>query len=151
MRIETDERQKPREALRQRRQANQERRQANQERRQNRQAMTPEERQQRRDERRKAMQEMCGVDGIFDRVIAATQRLTAVDIPFFSMVWLFLKWSLASIPAMILLGLLGARAWAEGVGGLLTLKLSSLASTLPFALMLLVLLLRPQGLLGDKS
>ena len=50
-----------------------------------------------------------------------------------------------------LLGLVGAQAWAEGVGGLLTLKLSSLASTLPFALMLLVLLLRPQGLLGDKS
>lgn len=50
-----------------------------------------------------------------------------------------------------LLAVVGARAWAEGVGGLLTLKLSSLASTLPFALMLLVLLLRPQGLMGDKT
>jgi branched-chain amino acid transport system permease protein len=46
---------------------------------------------------------------------------------------------------------LGARAWAEGVGGLLTLKLSSLAATLPFALMLLVLLVRPSGLLGEKG
>lgn len=50
-----------------------------------------------------------------------------------------------------LLAVVGARPWAEGVGGLLTLKLSSLASTLPFALMLLVLLLRPQGLMGDKT
>ncbi|MES2937349.1 MAG: branched-chain amino acid ABC transporter permease [Pseudomonadota bacterium] len=47
--------------------------------------------------------------------------------------------------------LLGARAWAEGVGGLLTLKLSSLAATIPFALMLLVLLVRPGGLLGEKG
>jgi len=50
-----------------------------------------------------------------------------------------------------LFAVVGAGAWAEGVGGLLTLKLSSLAATLPFALMLLVLLLRPQGLLGDKT
>lgn len=49
------------------------------------------------------------------------------------------------------LALVGARGWAEGVGGLLTLKLSSLAATLPFALMLLVLLLRPSGLMGDKE
>lgn len=50
-----------------------------------------------------------------------------------------------------LLGLVGARAWAEGVGGLLTLKLSSLAGTIPFALMLIVLLVRPRGLLGEKA
>jgi branched-chain amino acid transport system permease protein len=50
-----------------------------------------------------------------------------------------------------LLAFLGARDWAEGVGGLLTLKLSSLAATLPFALMLLILLLRPSGLMGDKD
>ncbi len=50
-----------------------------------------------------------------------------------------------------LLGLFGARGWAEGVGGLLTLKVSSLAATLPFALMLLVLLVRPSGLLGEKA
>ena len=46
---------------------------------------------------------------------------------------------------------LGARAWAEGIGGLLTLKVSSLAATIPFALMLLVLLVRPSGLLGEKG
>ena len=50
-----------------------------------------------------------------------------------------------------LLGLVGARAWAEHVGGLLTLKLSSLAGTIPFALMLLILLVRPNGLLGEKA
>ena len=50
-----------------------------------------------------------------------------------------------------LLAFVGARDWAEGVGGLLTLKLSSLAATLPFALMLLILLLRPSGLMGDKD
>lgn len=50
-----------------------------------------------------------------------------------------------------LLAVFGARSWAEGVGGLLTLKLSSLAATLPFALMLLVLLVRPSGLLGEKA
>lgn len=51
------------------------------------------------------------------------------------------------------LGLLGAGAgaWAQAVGGLLTLKLSSLAATLPFALMLLILLVRPQGLMGEKA
>ncbi len=50
-----------------------------------------------------------------------------------------------------LFALVGAGAWADSVGGLLTLKLSSLAATLPFALMLIVLLLRPQGLLGEKN
>ena len=50
-----------------------------------------------------------------------------------------------------LLAAVGAGAWAQGVGGLLTLKLSSLAATLPFALMLLVLLVRPGGLMGEES
>ncbi|MBL8303088.1 MAG: branched-chain amino acid ABC transporter permease [Ideonella sp.] len=50
-----------------------------------------------------------------------------------------------------LLALVGARGWAEGVGGLLTLKVSSLAATIPFALMLLILLWRPAGLMGEKA
>ncbi|EON18800.1 inner-membrane translocator [Cupriavidus sp. GA3-3] len=45
----------------------------------------------------------------------------------------------------------GAREWAEQVGGLLTLKVSSLAATIPFALMLLILLVRPSGLMGEKE
>jgi branched-chain amino acid transport system permease protein len=50
-----------------------------------------------------------------------------------------------------LLAGIGAGSWAQHVGGLLTLKLSSLAATLPFALMLLVLLVRPGGLMGEES
>jgi branched-chain amino acid transport system permease protein len=47
--------------------------------------------------------------------------------------------------------LVGARDWVQGADGLLTLKVSSLAATIPFALMLLVLLVRPSGLLGEKA
>jgi branched-chain amino acid transport system permease protein len=54
--------------------------------------------------------------------------------------------SLADLAALV-----GAREWAQGIGGLLTLKLSSLAATIPFALMLLVLLLRPSGLMGERA
>ncbi len=50
-----------------------------------------------------------------------------------------------------LLGLVGARAWAERRGGLFTVELSSIAATLPFALMLLVLLVRPSGLGGEET
>lgn len=57
-----------------------------------------------------------------------------------------IDYSLADLLAMV-----GARDAAEAMGGLLTLKLSSLAATLPFALMLLVLLVRPSGLMGDKN
>ncbi|AEC21337.1 branched chain amino acid ABC transporter permease [Pusillimonas sp. T7-7] len=45
----------------------------------------------------------------------------------------------------------GAREWAESVGGVLTLKVSSLSATIPFFLMLLILLLRPSGLMGDRE
>ncbi|GAP34050.1 branched-chain amino acid ABC transporter permease [Piscinibacter sakaiensis] len=50
-----------------------------------------------------------------------------------------------------LLALVGAGDWARQVGGLLTLELSSLAATIPFALMLLVLLWRPGGLFGERA
>lgn len=50
-----------------------------------------------------------------------------------------------------LLGVIGLGDWARAVGGPLTLQVSSLAATIPFALMLLVLLVRPSGLFGDKS
>jgi branched-chain amino acid transport system permease protein len=49
-----------------------------------------------------------------------------------------------------LLSVVGAQAWAEDVGGLLTLKLSSLSATLPFLLMLLILLFKPSGLMGER-
>lgn len=50
-----------------------------------------------------------------------------------------------------LFGLFGAREWAESLGGLLTLKVSSMSATIPFLLMLLILLLRPSGLMGDRE
>jgi len=45
----------------------------------------------------------------------------------------------------------GAREWAEAAGGLFTLKLSSISAVIPFALMLLILMLRPSGLMGEKT
>ncbi|CAI8799344.1 MULTISPECIES: branched-chain amino acid ABC transporter permease [unclassified Pseudomonas] len=50
-----------------------------------------------------------------------------------------------------LLGLFGAGDWALQMGGLMTLKVSSVAATIPFALMLLILLIRPSGLMGEKG
>ena len=48
-------------------------------------------------------------------------------------------------------GLFGAGEWAQQMGGLMTLKVSSVAATIPFALMLLILLIRPSGLMGEKG
>lgn len=50
-----------------------------------------------------------------------------------------------------LAGLMGAGEIAQNIGGLLTVKLSSLTATLPFALMLIVLMVRPSGLMGEKE
>jgi len=50
-----------------------------------------------------------------------------------------------------LFGLFGAGEWAESVGGLMTVKISSLAATLPFLLMLVVLLVKPSGLKGEQA
>ena len=50
-----------------------------------------------------------------------------------------------------LLAKVGGGDWSERVGGLMTLKISSLAATIPFALMLLVLLVKPNGLLGERA
>jgi branched-chain amino acid transport system permease protein len=57
-----------------------------------------------------------------------------------------LNWSLSDF-----FGLFGLGEWAVGVGGLFTLQLSSVAASLPFLLMLLVLLIRPAGLMGDRQ
>jgi branched-chain amino acid transport system permease protein len=46
---------------------------------------------------------------------------------------------------------LGTGDWAQRIGGLLSLKISSLSTTIPFALMLLILLLKPAGLMGEKE
>jgi branched-chain amino acid transport system permease protein len=57
-----------------------------------------------------------------------------------------LDWSLAT-----LLSLVGLGEWARSVGGPLTLTLSSISGTIPFLLMLIVLLVRPAGLMGERS
>ena len=50
-----------------------------------------------------------------------------------------------------LLGLFGLGPWAQEIGGLFTLQLSTVANSMPFMLMLLVLLIRPAGLMGDRQ
>lgn len=50
-----------------------------------------------------------------------------------------------------LFGMVGLGGWARDAGGAMTLSVSSLAATLPFFLMLLVLLVRPSGLMGEKE
>lgn len=57
-----------------------------------------------------------------------------------------LDWSLASLFSVVGLG-----DWANSVGGLLTLTLSSVSGTVPFLLMLIILLVRPAGLMGSKN
>ena len=56
-----------------------------------------------------------------------------------------LNWSIAD-----LLDLLGLGAWVREAGGLFTLQLSTVAASMPFLLMVLVLLIRPAGLMGDQ-
>lgn len=50
-----------------------------------------------------------------------------------------------------LLDYVGLGGLARDIGGIFVLELSSVAATLPFFLMLLVLLLRPSGLMGEKE
>ncbi len=57
-----------------------------------------------------------------------------------------IDWSLAS-----LFGLVGLGDWARSVGGLMTMTVSSISGTIPFLLMLIVLLVRPAGLMGERN
>lgn len=57
-----------------------------------------------------------------------------------------LNWSLAR-----LFDLVGLGDWARELGGLMTLTLSSISGTVPFLLMLIVLLVRPAGLFGERN
>lgn len=50
-----------------------------------------------------------------------------------------------------LLDYVGIGDYAREIGGVLTLEVSSIAATLPFFLMLIVLLVRPSGLFGAKE
>jgi branched-chain amino acid transport system permease protein len=57
-----------------------------------------------------------------------------------------LDWSVAGALSVVGLG-----DWARGIGGLLTMTLSSISGTVPFLLMLIVLLVRPAGLMGSRN
>ena len=57
-----------------------------------------------------------------------------------------LDWSLAGALSYVGLGEV-----ARGIGGPLTMTLSSVSATVPFFIMLIVLLIRPAGLLGSKT
>jgi branched-chain amino acid transport system permease protein len=47
--------------------------------------------------------------------------------------------------------LFGLGVWAMSVGGLMTMTVSSISATIPFLLMLIVLLVRPAGLMGERN
>lgn len=57
-----------------------------------------------------------------------------------------LDWSIAR-----LLAPLGLGDWAQSVGGPLSMTLSSVSGAVPFMLMLIILLVRPAGLMGSKN
>ena len=57
-----------------------------------------------------------------------------------------LDWSLATLGTP-----LGFHDRLASLGGLFTLPLSSMAGAIPFVLMLLILLVRPAGLLGERA
>jgi len=68
------------------------------------------------------------------------------------MIGLFISFSVGFNRSLAdLLALVGLGPWAQEVGGLLTLQLSTIAASMPFLLMLLVLLIRPAGLFGDRQ
>jgi branched-chain amino acid transport system permease protein len=68
------------------------------------------------------------------------------------MIGLFISFSVGlNVSMASVLGLVGLGDWAQRVGGILTLQLSTVAASMPFVLMLLVLLIRPAGLFGDRQ
>jgi len=68
------------------------------------------------------------------------------------MIGLFISFSVGPVSLKKnLLGLFGLGPWAQELGGLFTLQLSTVANSMPFMLMLLVLLIRPAGLMGDRQ
>lgn len=57
-----------------------------------------------------------------------------------------LDWSLVDLFALF-----GAQDVAEGIGGLFTISLAQISAAIPFILMLIILLMRPAGLMGDRN
>lgn len=57
----------------------------------------------------------------------------------------------ADISLADLAGLFGLRQRAESIGGIMVLSLSSVAASVPIIVMLIVLLVRPAGLMGERQ
>ena len=76
----------------------------------------------------------------------AGSLVASLMIGLFSSFAVGLNWSLAG-----LLSYVGLGEWARSIGGLFTLSLSSISGTVPFLLMLIVLLVRPAGLMGERN
>jgi len=72
--------------------------------------------------------------------------LASILIGLFTSFAVGLDWSLAG-----LISVLGLGDWARDLGGVFTLTLSSISGSVPFLLMLIVLLVRPAGLMGDRN
>jgi branched-chain amino acid transport system permease protein len=68
------------------------------------------------------------------------------------MIGLFISFSVGlNVSIADFLGPFGLRPWAESIGGLMTLQLTTIANSMPFLLMVLILLVRPAGLMGDRQ
>ena len=76
----------------------------------------------------------------------AGSLIASLMIGLFSSFAVGLDWSLAGPLSWVGLG-----DWAIDMGGLFTLTLSSISGTIPFLLMLIVLLVRPAGLMGERN
>ena len=68
------------------------------------------------------------------------------------MIGLFISFSVGlNVSIADFLGPFGLKPWAESIGGLMTLQLTTIANSMPFLLMVLILLIRPAGLMGDRQ
>lgn len=76
----------------------------------------------------------------------AGSLLASILIGVFTSFAVGLDWSLVD-----LLDPIGLGEVARSMGGLMLLKISALAGTVPFVLMLIVLVLRPAGLMGERN
>ena len=67
------------------------------------------------------------------------------------MIGLFISFSVGlNVSIADFLGPFGLKPWAESIGGLMTLQLTTIANSMPFLLMVVILLIRPAGLMGDR-
>ncbi len=72
--------------------------------------------------------------------------VASLTIGIFSSFAVGLDWTLAGLG-----GPLGLDRWLAALGGLFTVRLSTLAGAIPFLLMLVILLVRPAGLMGERA